>query len=108
MAAGADPNDTLPDGASALVLAAHSGQGNVAIALLEKGADPNAMGIGYTAMHAAVVFAELALMSQSRGAAIATFGPSIVSTTWRVSRRPRFSPELSILAVAPMTEPDFP
>ena len=30
LAAGADANDSLPDGTSALVLAAHSGQGNVA------------------------------------------------------------------------------
>ena len=62
LAAGADPNDSLPDGASALVLAAHSGQGNVAVALLEKGADPNAMGSGYTAMHAAVLRSDLNLV----------------------------------------------
>src|SRR5579859_7828690 len=62
LAAGADANDSLPDGTSALVLAAHSGQGNVAIALLEKGADPNAMGSGYTAMHAAVLRSDLKLV----------------------------------------------
>jgi len=62
LAAGADANDSLPDGTSALVLAAHSGQGNVAIALLEKGADPNAMGCGYTAMHAAVLRSDLNLV----------------------------------------------
>lgn len=62
LAAGADPNDSLPDGTSALVLAAHSGQGNVAIALLEKGANPNALGSGYTAMHAAVLRSDLNLV----------------------------------------------
>ena len=62
LAAGADANDSLPDGTSALVLAAHSGQGNVAIALLEKGADPNAMGIGYAALHAAVLRSDLNLV----------------------------------------------
>jgi len=62
LAAGADPNDSLPDGTSALVLAAHSGQGNVAIALLDKGADPNAIGSGYTALHAAVLRSDLKLV----------------------------------------------
>lgn len=62
LAAGADANDSLPDGTSALVLAAHSGQGNVAIALLEKGADPNAIGSGYSAMHAAVLRSDVNLV----------------------------------------------
>lgn len=61
LAGGADPNDSLPDGTSALVLAAHSGQGNVAAVLLEKGADPNALGSGYTALHAAVLRSDLNL-----------------------------------------------
>ena len=62
LAAGADPNDSLADGTSALVLAAHSGHGNVGAALLEKGADPNAMGSGYTALHAAVLRSDLNLV----------------------------------------------
>jgi uncharacterized protein len=62
LAAGADVNDSLPDGTSALVLAAHSGQGNVAIALLDKGADLNAIGSGYTALHAAVLRSDLKLV----------------------------------------------
>ena len=61
LAAGADPNDSLPDGTSALVLAAHSGQRNVALALLEKGANPNDAGIGYTALHAAILRSDLEL-----------------------------------------------
>ncbi len=59
---GADANDSLPDGTSALVLAAHSGHADVAAALLEKGADPNALGSGYTALHAAVLRSDLNLV----------------------------------------------
>jgi len=55
LAAGADPNDGLPDGTSALVLAAHSGHRDVALVLLDKGANPNDMGIGYSALHAAIL-----------------------------------------------------
>jgi ankyrin repeat protein len=55
LAAGANPNDSLPDGAPALTVAAHSGQGATAMLLLEKGADANAAAIGYTALHAAVL-----------------------------------------------------
>jgi ankyrin repeat protein len=60
--AGADVNDALPDGTSALVLAAHSGHGAVGALLLDKGADPNAAAVGYTALHAAVLRADLDLV----------------------------------------------
>ena len=62
LAAGADANDALPDGTSALVLAAHSGHGDVAALLLDKGADPNAFGTGYTALHAAVLRSDVTLV----------------------------------------------
>jgi ankyrin repeat protein len=62
LAAGADVNDALPDGMSALVLAAHSGHGEVAALLLDRGANPDAAGIGYTALHAAVLRADLPLV----------------------------------------------
>ena len=62
VAAGADVNDALPDGASALIVAAHSGHRQVAMALLEKGANPNADGIGYTALHAAVLRSDVELV----------------------------------------------
>ena len=55
VAAGADVNETAPYGTSATVVAAHSGHGDVAAFLLEKGADPNAAGAGYTALHAAIL-----------------------------------------------------
>jgi ankyrin repeat protein len=62
LAAGANVNDTLPDGSTALIEAAHSGQGAVAALLLDKGADPNNADIGYTALHAAVLRADLTLV----------------------------------------------
>ncbi len=62
LAAGTSADDSLPDGTSALVLAAHSGQTDAAIALLDKGADPNTMGVGYTALHAAVLRSDLKLV----------------------------------------------
>ncbi len=70
LAAGADANDSLPDGTSALVLAAHSGHGDVAALLLDKGADPNAFGTGYTALHAAVLRSDVTLVKAllTRGA----------------------------------------
>jgi len=62
LSAGADANDSLPDGTSALVLAAHSGHGDVAAFLLDKRADPNAVGTGYTALHAAVLRSDVTLV----------------------------------------------
>lgn len=62
LAAGADPNDALPEGMSALVVAAHSGHTDAAMTLLEKGADPDAADAGYTALHAAVLRSDLALV----------------------------------------------
>jgi ankyrin repeat protein len=61
--AGADVNDSLPDGMSALVLAAHSGNGPAARLLLEKGAAPDASAVGYTALHAAVLRGDLELVN---------------------------------------------
>ena len=55
VAAGADVNDTAPYGTSATVVAAHSGHGELAAFLLEQGADPDAAGAGYTALHAAIL-----------------------------------------------------
>ena len=60
--AGADPNDTLPDGTSAIVLAAHSGRTAVGQVLLDKGANPNAFGTGYTALHAAILKSDITLV----------------------------------------------
>ncbi len=62
LAAGADANDSTPEGASALVVAAHSGHTGVATLLLERDASPDAAAIGYSALHAAVLRGDLALV----------------------------------------------
>ena len=54
LSAGANVNDVAPIGTSALVIASHSGHRPLAEFLLDKGADPNAMGGGYAALHIAV------------------------------------------------------
>ena len=70
LAAGASANDRAPTGASALVVAAHSGHRAFAELLLEKGADPNAADAGYSALHAAVLRGDAALVKAllARGA----------------------------------------
>ena len=60
--AGADVQDAEASGASALVISAHSGHGQFGIYLLEHGADPNAAGAGYTALHAAVLRSQVELV----------------------------------------------
>ena len=62
LAAGADVNDALPNGTSALVEAAHGGHEGVGILLLEKGANPNDGAVGYTALHVAALRGGLALV----------------------------------------------
>jgi ankyrin repeat protein len=70
LGAGASANELAANGASALVVAAHSGEGAFAKLLLERGADPNAAAAGYTALHAAVLRgdAELVKALLARGA----------------------------------------
>ena len=52
--AGANVNDTLSDGSSALVVAAANAHWQLADMLLDRGADPNLAGAGWTALHQAV------------------------------------------------------
>lgn len=70
LAAGANVNDVTPDQTSVLTFAAHSGHGVFAAYLLDHGADPNAAGSGYTALHAAVLRGDRALVTSllARGA----------------------------------------
>ena len=70
VAGGAGLDDAAPEGTSPLVVAAHSGHGAAGIRLLEKGADPNAAGAGYTALHAAFLRGQVELASAllARGA----------------------------------------
>ena len=60
--AGADIDETGPDGASALVTASFSGHGELAAFLLGRGAEPNAAGAGYAALHTAVLRADARLV----------------------------------------------
>ena len=62
VAAGADVNDADASGASVLLVATHSGHGDLAQLLLDRGADPNAAGAGYTPLHAAVLRGDAALV----------------------------------------------
>ena len=55
LAAGADANDADAWGVSASTLAAHAGFTDVVLLLLDKGANPNADGPGFTALHAAIM-----------------------------------------------------
>jgi ankyrin repeat protein len=55
LASGADVNEVLPDGTSALTVATHSNHTPLVQLLLERGANPNIIGSGYTALHAAVL-----------------------------------------------------
>jgi ankyrin repeat protein/mono/diheme cytochrome c family protein len=49
--AGADVNERMPDGMSALVLAVYNAHYELASALLERGADPNAAAQGWSVLH---------------------------------------------------------
>ena len=55
VAAGANVNDADAWGVSALVLAAHSGFGDLVEFLLERGADANSAAAGFTALHEAIM-----------------------------------------------------
>jgi ankyrin repeat protein len=57
--AGADANESAPDGTSVLHLATHSGHTALAKFLLDRGANPNAAASGYTPLHAAVLRGDL-------------------------------------------------
>ena len=83
LAAGANVNDTAPDGRSALVLAAHSGHRALVDFLLAEGANPNAAA-GYTALHAAVLQGDLPMV-EALLAAGARPDPQVTEAT-RVTR----------------------
>lgn len=62
LAAGANVNDTAPNGMSALEIAAFKNQVEVAKFLLDEGADPDAGDAGFAALHAAVLRGSLDLV----------------------------------------------
>ena len=52
IAAGADPDDRLPDGMNTVVLAATNAHWELGVFLVDEGADPDGAGQGWTALHA--------------------------------------------------------
>jgi uncharacterized protein len=84
VAAGANVNDADAWGVSATVLAAHSNFGDVAKYLLDKGADPNRMEAGFSALHVAVMHRNTDLVGVliDHGADV-----NAVLKTWTPTRR---------------------
>jgi ankyrin repeat protein len=93
--AGANVNDADAWGVSATSLAAHSDFRDVVALLLEKGADPNAAGPGFTALHSAIMHRDeaLARLLLDHGA-----DANLPLRTWTPMRRSshdfNFAPEL--------------
>ncbi len=84
VAAGANPSDEDAWGVTATTLAAHSGFTDVVLFLLDKGADPNAMRCGFSALHVAVMRRD-----QKMVAALLEHGakPDPKLETWTPTRR---------------------
>ena len=82
--AGADVNDADAWGVSALVLAAHSGFGDLVEFLLDKGADANASAAGFTALHEAIMRRDekTVMTLLAHGA-----DPNLPLRTWTPTRR---------------------
>ena len=84
LAAGANVNDKDAWGVSAMVLAAHSGFTGMVEFLLDKGADANAIGPGFTALHEAIMRRDVAMATAllDHGA-----NPNTPLQTWTPERR---------------------
>lgn len=84
VAAGAHVNDTDAWGVSATTLAVHSGLRDLAEFLLNKGADPNTAGPGFTALHEAIMRRDETMVKDllDHGA-----DPNTPLTTWTPTRR---------------------
>jgi len=84
VAAGANVNDADAWGVSAMVLAAHSGFTEMVEFLLDKGADANAIGPGFTALHEAIMRRDERMV-----AALLAHGanPNTPLQTWTPERR---------------------
>jgi ankyrin len=84
LAAGADVNDADAWGVSAMVLAAHSGFTEMVEFLLDKGANANAAGPGFTALHEAIMRRDEVMVTAllAHGA-----NPNTPLQTWTPERR---------------------
>jgi ankyrin len=95
VAAGANVNDADAWGVSAMVLAAHSGFGEVVEFLLEKGADANSAAAGFTALHEAIMRRDERIVTALLGHGA---DPNAPLRTWTPTRRSsndwNFAPEL--------------
>jgi len=82
--AGGDVNDADARGVSVMVLAAHSGFGDLVEFVLEEGADPNLAEGGFSALHVAIMRRDEHMVSRllARGA-----DPNIRLTNWTPTRR---------------------
>jgi len=95
VAGGANVNDADAWGVSAVTMAAHAGFDDVVEFLLEKSADPNTAGAGFTALHAAIMRRDERMVK-----ALLEFGANANAPvenwtpTRRSSRDFNFSPEL--------------
>lgn len=111
VAAGANVNDTDAWGVAAVTLAAHSGFDDLVKFLLQKDANPNAEGPGFTALHEAIMRrdAEMVAALLDHGA-----NPNTPLKTWTPTRRSSedwyFDPSLigatPYWLAARFTEPD--
>jgi uncharacterized protein len=84
VSAGANVNDADAEGVSAMVLAAHSGFGELVEFLLDKGADANSSAAGFTALHEAIMRRDERIV-----AALLAHGadPNTPLRTWTPERR---------------------
>jgi len=95
VAGGANVNDADASGVSAVTMAAHAGFGDLVEFLLEKSADPNAAGAGFSALHAAIMRRDVPMVK-----ALLEFGANANAPVeqWTPTRRSshdfNFSPEL--------------
>jgi ankyrin repeat protein len=84
VAAGSNVNDADAWGVSATVLAAHSGFRDLVLFLLEKGADPNAAGAGFAALHEAIMRRDETMV---RALLDCGANPNAPLKTWTPTRR---------------------
>jgi ankyrin repeat protein len=110
--AGADVNDAMADGLPALTLAAYSGHRDVAQVLIDRGADVNAAAIGFTALHAAVLRSDVALVQAllARGAspnAAMTKGTPMRRTSQDFDLPAALIPSTPFLLAARFLEPEI-